>query len=106
MSNRHNYSAKERRMVINAIAGTAYTILNVMKRCRSMDWKTQYGTCIEALCESADALVGDSGGREEVISRLADDMNPVANVPISNVPISSSLIKSSKDTAPGSPSRN
>ena len=75
MSNKHGYNARERRLVINAVAGTAYTILKVIKHTRSMDWDTMYRTCIEAICLSADALVGDAGGSPEIINRLAGAMS-------------------------------
>lgn len=83
MSNKHGYNEKERRMVINAIAGTAYTILKVMKHTRSMGWETMYRATIEALCQSANMLVGDNGGQEEIINRLAEAMTngPDAGAP-------------------------
>jgi len=78
--NRNNLTAKERRLVINAIAGTAFTIFKVFKHCRSMGFDMQYKTAVEALCLTSDALVGDAGGREEVIQRLADAMEPAAQI--------------------------
>jgi len=76
--NRNNLTAKERRLVINAIAGTAFTIFKVFKHCRSMGFDMQYKTAVEALCLTSDAL--DAGGREEVIQRLADAMEPAAQI--------------------------
>ena len=72
MSNMNGYNERERRMVINAVAGTAFTILKVIKHTRSMGWDTMYRTSIEAICQSADALVGDCGGQVEIINRLAE----------------------------------
>ena len=78
--NRNNLTAKERRLVINAIAGTAFTIFKVFKHCQSKDFRTQYQIAVEALCLTTEALVGDAGGREEGIQRLADAMEPAAQI--------------------------
>ena len=75
MSNKNGYNERERRLVINAVAGTAFTILKVIKHTRSMDFDTMYRTSIEAICLSADALVGDAGGSPEIINRLAEAMS-------------------------------
>lgn len=37
-----------------------------------MGWETMYRTSVEAICMTADALVGDAGGSPEIINRLAE----------------------------------
>ena len=37
-----------------------------------MGWETMYRTSVEAICQTADALVGDAGGSPEIINRLAE----------------------------------
>ncbi len=86
--NRQGLSGRERRLVINAIAGTAYMILNAFKTFQAGGFPAQFTAAVEGLAVVSDQMVGDVDARNEVMQRLAEAVNP-SPVSISTAPVGS-----------------